>query len=421
MISFSIRNFGCRVNQAEAFSWAEEFQGRGLRLEEDLGRSQIILVNTCTLTGRADRDVRKFLRRISLLNPTARVIVTGCSVERSRREFEENPRIWRVFTNTEKKNLPAEVLALTGEEKGSEILPFRSRALLKIQDGCNCRCAFCVIPSVRGRSVSSPRADVFNRLRHLIGRGFREIVLAGINLSSYGLDLEPRSSLLELLRDVEKLDGLSRIRLSSLDPRCLDDEFVDFLAGSPKICPHFHLSLQNGSDRILALMGRKSTSRGYSRLLDSLRRKSPDAALGADILIGFPDETEADFQKTRRFLEASPIDYFHVFPYSPRPGTGAVSRKPVDSKTAKERAAVLRKLSQEKQTAFRRRFIGRELEGIVIKGEGGRTKVLTTNYIPVGAHGPLPPGGRETRLRITKVSSAAVSGEIVVFPPGDKG
>jgi threonylcarbamoyladenosine tRNA methylthiotransferase MtaB len=420
MISFSIQNFGCRVNQAEAFSWAEEFQDRGLRLEEDLSRSQVIVVNTCTLTGRADRDVRKFIRRVAQLNPGARVVVTGCSVERSRREFADNPLVWRVFSNTEKKDLPAEVIALVGEEGEARILPFRSRALLKIQDGCNCRCAFCVIPSVRGRSESSPQEEILDRLRRFISRGFREIVLAGIHLSSYGLDLQPRSSLLGLLREVEKLEGLGRVRMSSLDPRFMDENLMGFLAGSPKVCPHFHLSLQHGSDRILALMGRKSTTREYAWILDSLRRGSRDAALGADIMVGFPEETEEDFRETYRFLNASPLDYFHVFSYSPRPGTEAASRKPVDAKEAKERSAVLRKLSKEKQTAFRRRFIGRELDGIVIDNEDGRTEVLTPNYIPAWADGPPPPEGSEVRVKITGVSASAVSGDIMTFPHGGR-
>ena len=419
MTSFSIQNFGCRVNQAEAFSWAEEFQGRGLRLEEDPGRSRIIIVNTCTLTGRADRDVRKFIRRISRLNPEAKLVVTGCSVERERREFEGDPRVWRVFANTEKKGLPAEILALVGEEGEAEIVPFRSRALLKIQDGCDAHCAFCIIPRVRGRSVSSSREEILGRLRSFIDRGFREIVLAGIHLSSYGLDLEPRSSLLDLLRETAKLDGLGRIRLSSLDPRFMDDRLIDFLGRSPSICPHFHLSLQHGSDRILVLMGRGSKAGEYARVLDSLRRRSPDAALGADIMVGFPGETEADFSRTYEFLEESALDYFHVFSYSPRPGTEAAGRKPVDSRIVKSRSAILRKLSRERQAAFRRRFIGRTLDGIVIEKKEGRAEVLTPNYIPVWAGSPRSPEGSGVRVRITGVPASSVSGEIVDPADGD--
>jgi threonylcarbamoyladenosine tRNA methylthiotransferase MtaB len=199
----------------------------------------------------------------------------------------------------------------------------RSRALLKVQDGCDLRCTFCVIPSVRGPSRSSGREEILGRARRLIARGFREIVLCGIHLSSYGLDRYPGDSLAGLLRDLLGLEGMGRLRLSSLDPRRLDEELIDLITREPGICPHFHLSLQHASDRVLGLMGRGSSSAGYRRILDRLRAGSPEAGLGADIIVGFPGEEEKDFEQLCDFVTRSPLDYLHVFTYSPKPGTPA--------------------------------------------------------------------------------------------------
>lgn len=414
MISFAIRNFGCRVNQAEAFSWAEELQGNGLLLEKDSSRSDLVFVNTCTLTGSADRDVRKFLRRMSQANPGAKLVVTGCTVDRSGEEFRKNPQVWLLIPNREKDGLARRVLSLLGEQRREAgVLSFRSRGLLKVQDGCDFSCSFCVIPQVRGRSASVPKAEVLGLVRRRIGRGFREIVLAGIHLSSYGRDLEPPSSLLELLREIEAEEGLGKARLSSLDPRFMTEDLVTFLTQSRKVCPHFHLSLQSGCDRILGLMGRRSCAAEYARILKSLCRNSADVALGADIIAGFPGETEEDFEKTYRFLENSPLSYFHVFSYSPRPGTRAADFGQVDGKVKKLRAARLRALSREKFQAFRRRFQGRELDGIVIERRSGGAEVLTANYLQVF----IPECGyqesAEIKVRINDACGEITRGELI--------
>ena len=252
-------------------------------------------------------------------------------------------------------------------------VPFRARAFLKAQDGCDFHCAYCIIPAVRGKGASVAGEDVVGRVRELVADGYREIVLAGIHLSSYGRDLEPRSSLRELLERIEAVEGLGRVRLSSLDPRFCDEPLAAHIAASPRIAPHFHLSLQSGSARTLRAMGRASNPESYLEILEGLRRLSPDAALGADIIVGFPGETDEEFERTREFVERSPLTYVHVFPFSPREGTPAAALEPVGGAVKAKRADILRDLSRAKDLAFRAGFVGRELEAVVIADGAGPT------------------------------------------------
>lgn len=412
MTTFAIKNFGCRVNQAEAFAWAETLTRHGFRLERRPERAEIVIVNTCTLTGKADRDGRKFIRHLKRMNPDVELVLTGCSVEVNRAAFERSFPSCLVLTNQEKESLPEKVTAgvlRQAEEPGPA---FRARALLKVQDGCNSHCTFCIIPRVRGRSRSLGREEVLARSRELVRQGFKEIVLCGIHLSSYGQDLNPPGSLLDLLREVTALPGLGKIRLSSLDPTLLEEDLIDFLTGNPKICPHFHLSLQHGSDRILRLMGRKSKVADYRRILSSLRQRFPEAAIGADIIVGFPEEREEDFEATWDFVEASPLTYLHVFSYSPRPGTPAALWPQLPEEVKRARSARLRRLSQTKRHLFQSAFLGREVEGILVRKEKGGAEVLTGNYMKVRV--PECPGqpGEMVRIRITRVESGVIQGEI---------
>jgi len=436
MPSFAVRNFGCRVNQAEAFAWAEAFRERGLRLEEDWSRSDVILVNSCTLTGRADRDVRKFIQKAARENPGTRIVVTGCYAERAPADIAGLPNVVAVLPNSAKHGLPERVLELFGREgegageakAGREFPPsepgrrgdeagaeasLRSRAFVKIQDGCDNRCAFCVIPSVRGRSASAGPDEVITCVRRLAGRGFREIVLAGIHLSSYGEDLAPNASLLGLLRELEAVPGVGRIRLSSLDPRKMDGPLLEHIAENPKICQHFHLSLQHASERILRLMGRAAAPGMYERMLEELKSRSPEAALGADIIVGFPGETEDEFSDLRMFLEGSPLTYFHVFSYSPRKGTPAAARPRAPDRVIKDRSTTLRRLSAEKNLRFRSRFLGRELEAAVIRKSDTGAEVLTGNYIPVHVPACRAPEREIVRVAIGRVLPRRTEGEVV--------
>jgi threonylcarbamoyladenosine tRNA methylthiotransferase MtaB len=413
MTSFSIQNFGCRVNQAEAFEWTSELQQRGLRLERDFDRSHIVVVNTCTLTSRADRDARKFIRRIARRNPQAKVVVTGCLAERDPAELERIPGVWRVITNREKAGLAGQILANVGAAPEAGAQAYRSRALIKVQDGCNMSCSFCIIPRVRGRSASVPKDAILDRMERLAEAGFSEIVLTGIHLCSYGRDLKPPSSLLDLLQEIEALDGTAKVRLSSLDPRLLPAPLLGHLTTSAKICPHFHLSLQHGSDAVLRRMGRQSTAAEYRDTISSLRELSPQAGIGADIIAGFPGETEEDFKQMVEFLTGTPLTYFHVFSYSPRPGTEAAAWPQVDDKNKKERAALLRKISWQKNLAFRSRFLGQELEAVVIEKEGAAADVLTSNYIQIRVPDCPAQEGQRVRVKIERVTERLSFGEII--------
>ncbi len=416
MTSFSIQTFGCRVNQAEAFWWTDTLQKEGLKFEKDFVRSDWVVINSCTLTSRADSDARSFIRRISRLNPTARLIVTGCYAEKLPEEFQKMPQVWRVITNSEKKNLPEEILSLADTQKKQSILPFRSRALVKVQDGCNFRCTFCVIPSVRGKSVSFGKREILARIEELITQGFKEIILTGIHLSSYGVDHEPRSSLVELLQEITSIKDLSRVRLSSLDPRFLKPSLMEFITTNRKICPHFHLSLQSGSDAILSRMGRKVNVEQYEEILSILREKSPSVSLGADIIVGFPEETEDEFEHTYNFLKLSPLTYFHVFSYSARPGTVAASFPQVNGRVKKERATLLRSLSRTKNAGFRRLCLGKEWDAVIVKKGKTQDEALTSNYIKVHIPCSSCSEKEEVKLIITEVQERKTRGHVIDRP-----
>lgn len=413
MTSFAIQSFGCRVNQAEAFSWASTLQSHGLVYRSDSFRSDIVLVNTCTLTSRADRDVRQFLNKLARLNPEARLVLTGCYSERFLDDFQKNPRVWQVVRNKEKENLPHRILA--GMESGikTEIKPFRSRALVKIQDGCDFRCSFCIIPAMRGKSVSLPEEKIIEQVRKYTKQGYREIVLTGIHLCSYGNDLPTGESLVDLLQSMEKIEGLGRIRLSSLDPRFLDRELCDYITSSPIVCPHFHISLQHGSDDIIRRMGRKIKVADYRRILYDLHQKSPNAALGADLIVGFPGEKESDFERMYDFVAKSPLTYFHVFSYSQRPGTPAARWKQVEERAKKERAARLRELSKRKNYHFRKGLVGDDWEGIVIRQKNGTAQVLTSNYVQVHISRCAAEEREQVQIKITQAEGNQTRGQII--------
>jgi threonylcarbamoyladenosine tRNA methylthiotransferase MtaB len=412
MTSFAIQSFGCRVNQAEAFAWANTLQSHGLIYRSDSSRSDIVLVNTCTLTARADRDVRHFLNKLSRINPEARVVLTGCYSERFWDDFQKNPRVWKIFRNDEKESLPHEILA--GLEHGTEthIQPFRSRALVKIQDGCDFRCSFCIIPEVRGKSKSLPEDKIMEQVRDYAKQGYWEIVLTGIHLCSYGNDRTNQDSLARLLQRLEKIQGLGRVRLSSLDPRFLDQKLCDTIKDSPIVCPHFHISLQHGSDAVLRRMGRQIKVADYKHILDVLAQNSPNAALGADLIVGFPGETEKDFEDMVRFVEKSPLTYFHVFSYSQRPGTPAARWKQVEEWTKKGRAVSLRDLSKRKNEQFRKGLIGRVWDGVVIERQERCVRILTSNYVQVHVSDCVAKEREKVQVKITQVDGERTRGQI---------
>lgn len=413
MTSFSIQSFGCRVNQAEAFFWADELQKHGLRYVQDSFKSDIVLVNTCTLTNRADRDVRNYLKKATRLNPQARLVVTGCFADRAAEELECVPQVWCVLPNNEKDKLPSKILDLIGPGQEGTRRSYRSRALVKIQDGCNLGCSFCIIPQVRGGSVSTHPEEIVRRVEGCIEQGFQEIVLTGIHICLYGRDLKPRHNLYELLQRLENMKGLGRIRLSSLDPRFMEGNLLEHISSSEKICAHFHLSLQHGAEDVLRRMGRNTKSSEYQRILTFLRQRRSLASLGADIIVGFPGESEKDFDKMCHFLDRSPLTYFHVFPYSPRPGTEAAGWPQLSDRTRTERAALLRRLSRKKNLEFRQSMVRTDLAAVVIKKGRPKARILTDNYIEVSVPDCPAEERDKVRVRIARVTEKATFGRIL--------
>ena len=411
MNSFSIQGFGCRVNQAEAFSWADKFQKHGLRYVTNHRDSDLILINTCTVTSRADRDARSFIRRMRRENPSVRMVVTGCFAERAAEELRQMPGVWQVLSNPEKETILERVLPHSTFKETRVRSSFRSRALVKIADGCDLNCTFCIVPAMRGRQVSTAKNKILDDVLSKLDFGFKEVVLAGVHLTLYGRDLNPSLSFLDLLQSICSLPGLHRLRLSSLDPRFMDSSLLDFLVSEPKLCPHFHLSLQHGSDPVLARMGRKIKVAEYEALLSRLVADRPRAALGTDIIAGFPGETEADFKTMYKFLQRSPLNYFHVFSYSPRPGTPAASWKQIRSDEKKARAVRLRALAQEKNMRFRRNFVGKKCEAVVVShSPDGSARVLTDNYIDVSMPACVPPETQLVNIEITQVTARRTQG-----------
>ncbi len=413
MTSFSIQSFGCRVNQAEAFSWVDEFQKHGLRYEKDFFKSDLVLVNTCTLTSRADRDVRSFLNKTSRLNPNARLIVTGCFAERAAAELKEFPQVWQIFSNQKKEELPAKIISLIGPTAEDSQISYRSRALVKIQDGCSLSCSFCIIPRVRGRNKSTGPDLILQRVQDYCEQGFQEIVLTGIHICLYGSDFSPKLTLFDLLKMMDGLKNTPRIRLSSLDPRFMSETLLEHLSASKQICSHFHFSLQHGTEAVLQRMGRHVKITDYSRILGFLKEKRPTASLGADIIVGFPGESDLEFESMFQFLEKSPLTYFHVFPFSPRPGTEAENWSPVNDKVKKERAARLRQLSQEKSLNFRRTKIGEKMDAVVIKKGKQKTRVLTDNFIEVLVPSNSAENKERIKVCITRVTDDQTFGQIL--------
>ncbi len=388
---------GCRLNACETEAILDEMLRRCSRIERADGpeTADIIVVNTCAVTGRSQARSRKAVRAFARRNPDALVTVTGCVAEVSPGDFTDERLL--VVPNSEKPGLVETIARRSGFElqpsQGTESTFYpitapkttsRTRAFLKIQDGCDNRCTFCIVPLARGGSVSQPREMVLEQARSLSESGFREIVLTGIDLAGYGRDLYGDAyGLSRLVRDMLEIGGF-RLRISSIEPISLDSELLAELS-LPGVCRHFHLPLQSGSDRILTAMGRRYGREDVMRLLDTFGEHFPGAALGADLIVGFPGETEEDFRDTMDLASDERIAYLHVFPFSPRPGTKAWDMGGrIDPETVSERAVMLRSKSAESRRRFRLSRVGEEalilVEGRTLRG----TMIgLTDNYIPL--------------------------------------
>ncbi len=418
MSKFCIWTFGCRCNQADSAaireSLCQSMSESGTHLDADL-----IVVNTCTVTHRADQQARQAVRRLHRDNPTARIVVTGCYAQRDPASLASVEGVSLVLGNPEKERLAEFALRREHSQESVQCSPVeladecpvspmmrtggKTRPIVKIQDGCDMRCSYCIVPFVRGPGRSARPGDVLAEIRSLIAGGFQEIVLTGVHLSSFERD---GCRLVDLLRRIVELPGLGRVRLSSIEPMRFDRAIVDLAAESPAFAPHFHIPMQSGCDRVLRRMKRPYTAARYRDLLQCIREKIPDAGLGADVLTGFPGETDRDFAETCELVEDSPLTYLHVFPFSPREGTDAYSIPGrIPASEMKRRLNALLEISRKKNFAFRRHFTGRTLSAITLSKEEdlGNSTVLTGNYIQARIPGPAVPPNRLVEIRIEDV------------------
>jgi threonylcarbamoyladenosine tRNA methylthiotransferase MtaB len=485
--TFYLTNFGCRATQADGAAIERQLLERGLERADEPAKAGLVVLNTCTVTAAADQDARAAIRRIHRKNPDAQIVVTGCYAQRAPEEIASLPGVTQVIGNSHKYQLAelawgrrqtpdvrpqtpdldcridsksfVPIAQLTSEVLGpksdarspifvSDIFAHtelqaapvfdaaneRTRPNLKVQDGCDNRCSFCVIPYVRGQSRSLRLTEVIREVETLVDAGYREVVISGINLGRWGRDLavssqpsaigktgqRPRTNgqrpvFEDLIRTILSDTALEKLRISSVEPMDWSDEMIAMMAQSRRIAKHAHLPLQSGSDAVLRRMHRKYRPWHYREKIQKIHAAMPTAAIGADVMVGFPGESEAEFEETRLLVEDLPFTYLHVFTYSARPGTPAASMgQQVPAHVARERSRILRNLIAEKKLAFMNGFIGGPVELITLNvtgsdHEGGYTEGLTDNYLPVCLHGSHPPN-RWLSARVERVLDGQLVG-----------
>jgi threonylcarbamoyladenosine tRNA methylthiotransferase MtaB len=469
MPTFYIEQFGCRATQADGAALEVQLLERGYKPAAK-SAADIVVVNTCTVTAAADAQARDAVRKITAQNHAARVIVTGCYAQRAPEEVAELPGVAWVVGNSHKPELPAIIENLSVASAPKDFVPVLSlklpsiplrqapaqiltgdferkpllsapvfnaegthtRPTLKIQDGCDSRCAYCVIPQVRGKSRSLPAETVLQQVNQLCDSGIKEIVLSGINIGTYGRDLSPRITFSALLRRILDETPLQRLRVSSLEPMDVTTDLIEFFAANDRMAPHFHMPLQSGADRILAVMHRWYRAEHYARRAHLIRETLPHAAIGADVIAGFPGETGEDHSTTLAFIESLPLTYLHVFSFSKRPGTQAATLiNEVSPGVIKNRARELRALGEKKSAAFRNQQIGTKLRVLTLRSakehprqeegtadeifpdhESAYTRALSNNYLRVGLRGRLP-ANQWINVRVTAVEGNDLIGEPV--------
>ncbi|MGH9340657.1 MAG: tRNA (N(6)-L-threonylcarbamoyladenosine(37)-C(2))-methylthiotransferase MtaB [Acidobacteriota bacterium] len=407
---FFVATFGCRTNQADSAAIREDFLNGNYEETEDCSEADVIVINSCTVTHRSDQQVRQLTRKLHRESPRARLVVTGCYAQRSPQALARIPGVSAVVGNTRKREVLSIVSAPTHEEiaaiylddfrkaRAIDLTPAtqlggRTRPFVKIQDGCDAKCTYCIIPAVRGPSRSVPPGKILEQVRALVAGGFREIVLTGIHIGTYGLYLQPRHSLDRLMAEIIQIEGLERVRLSSIEPMELSRRIIDLACQSEKIAPHFHICLQSGSDRVLKMMLRPYATARFADIVQQIRQRIPHAGIGTDVIVGFPGETDQDHQETVEFTRRMPFTYLHVFPYSDRSGTSAAKMKgKVAARTIKDRSRELRRISEEKNRAFRRQFLGKPLSVLTLSEEkDGHRTAISGNYLRAKLPVQFPP------------------------------
>jgi threonylcarbamoyladenosine tRNA methylthiotransferase MtaB len=466
MATFFVENFGCRATEADASSLRRSLRAYGLEMLEAHDAADVVVLNTCTVTAAADSQARDVIRKVHRGNPSARIVVTGCYAQRAPEELAALEGVSWVIGNSHQTEIPRIVRegleaatdgprtrnGFSGHTPANDFIPLarldddamslargpakiltgdifaqtavqiapvenaagipgdRTRPILKIQDGCNNRCSYCVIPFVRGRSRSLPPDVVIAEVQQLVAAGAKEVVLSGINLGAYGRDLIPRVELAEVVRRILDETALQQLRFSSIEPQDVTEDFIALVAASPRIARHFHVPLQSGSDRILRAMHRWYRAEHYAERIQRIRGMLPDAAIGGDLIAGFPGETEEDCRATFEFIERLPFTYLHVFSFSARPGTPAADfGRPVAAGITRERTRALRALGQQKAAGFRDLQKGKIVRALTLQRGGDCwTEALTGNYLKVRIAGRFPANvWCETQIRAEEETARA--------------
>ncbi|MBW1866362.1 MAG: tRNA (N(6)-L-threonylcarbamoyladenosine(37)-C(2))-methylthiotransferase MtaB [Deltaproteobacteria bacterium] len=437
MKKFTIMTLGCKVNQYESDGLAQYLITSGWRLAADKTCADLCIINTCTVTQKASMQSRQAIRKTVRTNPGACIIVTGCYAQTEPSELEKIAGVDYVIGHSDKHKIPSMLSKIAKQknlhpvrishdisiEKQFAHFPCpvrggRTRAFLKIQDGCNNFCTYCIVPYARGRSRSMPAPEVLNNIKKLKTAGFKEVVLTGIHLGYYGLDFIPRGSLAEMLRQIHEASPIDRVRLSSIEPHEITEDIIRLVASSRTFCHHFHIPLQSGDDNILRRMHRPYSGAFFKDLVLKIHDLLPIAAIGADLLLGFPGETDADFENTYNLIKELPVTYLHVFPFSPRTGTPAAGYPDqVGHDIVKRRCRRMRDLGIAKKKLFYKNNIGK-ISKVLIEGKrDGNTGLLkgtTHNYIPVLLKGEDFLKERIVKVRIESVSEQGrVSGRLL--------
>lgn len=460
-----VENFGCRTSQADGDAISAQLEVLG-SIPAGPHQANVVIVNTCTVTAEADRDARAFLRRVQRQNPQARIVVTGCYAQRAPEEVAAIPGVHAVVGNSHKHQAARIAAGLLTEPATASLIPsaalenslpaaasrpfllvdhffahsdfllpghpsaspeasptvHRTRPSLKIQDGCGNRCTFCIIPTVRGGSRSMPAASVFAAVRQFANTGGQELVLSGINLGRWGRDLVPQYRFEDLLAEILEHTPLPRLRISSVEPMDWSEGiaalFSRWSSGPhPRLARHIHMPLQSGSDAVLRRMHRRYRPWHYAERLARLHAAVPQASFGADVMVGFPGETDGEFQESYDFIAAQPLTYLHLFPFSARPGTPGWElhqQSPVHGSAVRERMAALRALMEERSRDFRQQFLGATLSGVTLipsqeTGSFHRSVALSDNFLPIELDSTCPPNQR-IAVRITSLTGSGMQG-----------
>jgi threonylcarbamoyladenosine tRNA methylthiotransferase MtaB len=425
MQKFHFRTFGCKLNQADSASIRGILLKRGMQEAAAPEEADLIIVNTCTVTGKADQGARQQIRRLKRLSPNSRLLITGCYAERDAELLNAMPEVDHVFGLTQKRELYSHLIGYSPDNFDFGGLEFeshfgeKSRAFLKVQEGCDMKCTFCVIRVVRGQSRSLEADEIIRRIRLLKQQGFAEVVLTGIHLGLWGRDLGIKGvgkGMLHLLRRIAECDNMPQIRLNSLEPYVIKPQLLQLLSQAECFAHHLHLSIQSGSERILRLMKRRPNVKQMYEMAFQAKELMPDIGLGADIIIGFPGETNEDFEETYTLMTEAPFSYAHVFGYSDRPGTEASTMKEkVHGDSISQRSARLRSAIAARNLEFRRSLLGMPQSAVLLKsGENGANdSVLTSNYLHVDlAHNPHANPAELQQIILTEADAEKTIGVI---------